>query len=193
MFEILVNNLSSLLGADNEDIAALVSLTTSKSYHKNEVILREGEVCKNFGFILRGIIRIYHEGDTKEITMDILKENEFFSDFLSVIHSMPSQYNIVAIEDTDILYIGYNDVRQIIDSNPKFAKFYRAVLERDYALLLRHNNSFKILSPTERYQLYLERRGDICDRVPLKYVASMLNMDQATLSRVRSNLKKEIG
>ena len=42
------------------------------------------------------------------------------------------------------------------------------------------------LSAEERYQLFLRDHVDLLNRVPLKYIASYLGIQQETLSRLRA-------
>ena len=47
------------------------------------------------------------------------------------------------------------------------------------------------LTAEERYLLLMERQPEIFQRVPLKYIASYLNIEAPSLSRLRSRLLKK--
>jgi hypothetical protein len=48
-----------------------------------------------------------------------------------------------------------------------------------------HSNSFKLLSPEERYRFLLENKPQYLTRVPLVHLASYMGVSRETLTRIR--------
>jgi hypothetical protein len=48
-----------------------------------------------------------------------------------------------------------------------------------------HSNSFKLLSPEERYQFVIDNKPQYLQRIPLIYLASYLGISRETLTRIR--------
>jgi hypothetical protein len=60
-----------------------------------------------------------------------------------------------------------------------FRFFQRLYLEEE-----EHSNSFKLLSPEERYNFLLENKPRYLRRIPLTHLASYLGISRETLTRV---------
>ena len=48
-----------------------------------------------------------------------------------------------------------------------------------------HSNTFKLLSPEDRYHYLLEHDPRYLQRIPITYLASYLGMSRETLTRIR--------
>jgi signal transduction histidine kinase len=70
---------------------------------RNQFFLQEGDVCKYFGFIVKGALRLYIV-DQKggEHTLQLATENWMIGDLESFMTSELSRYNIEACEDADL-------------------------------------------------------------------------------------------
>src|SRR5688572_2838904 len=79
-------------------------LFVPRKIRKKQYFLQEGEVCKYFGFIVKGAMRQYtidEKGIEHIVHLSI--ENWWVGDRESWVMLTPSNYNIDAWEDTDLL------------------------------------------------------------------------------------------
>jgi CRP-like cAMP-binding protein len=51
-----------------------------------------------------------------------------------------------------------------------------------------HANTFKLLSPEERYLHLLKNQPHYLQRIPITYLASYLGMSRETLTRIRKKI-----
>ena len=65
------------------------SLQTRKIKNK-DIILCEGQVCKELGFINNGVFRMYYLSDGNEINTHFSFENEFVVNYDSFLQETPS-------------------------------------------------------------------------------------------------------
>ncbi|HZH95185.1 MAG TPA: cyclic nucleotide-binding protein, partial [Flavisolibacter sp.] len=64
----------------------------------------------------------------------------------------------------------------------------RVLLEKYYTLSEQRLYSLRMQRSRERYEYLLEHHPELVLRVPLKYLASYLGIQEETLSRIRSRL-----
>src|SRR5687767_5316822 len=70
---------------------------------RKQLFLKQGQFCREIGFILKGYVRLYYLKDGIEITKDFNFENGFCGSWASFSLEQPSLFNIVAMEDTDMV------------------------------------------------------------------------------------------
>lgn len=106
---------SSLDFSEREKIGMLAG---KKTYRKNEYIFREGEAADTVYLIKHGRVRLFKISvNGKEITLDILKEDDIFGEntlFEDACHSINAQ----VLEDTFICSCNKNDFASLLQ-NPE--------------------------------------------------------------------------
>ena len=73
---------------------------------------------------------------------------------------------------------------------PKLKQWYTYKLMRKAITSMKRIEELKTMSPQDRYLNLLENNPQIFQRVPLKYIASYLNIEPQSLSRLRKRLIK---
>lgn len=157
---------------------------------KKSFLLKSGEVCNHFYFIKNGLARNFVMDNDKELTTDIVIDGELITSFSSFITRTPSLENIELLEDSTLEAITYNDLQEIYRKYPSFNKTGRLIAEYYYHHLSLQANQLRFNNTTERYLQMMERKPQLIQRVPLKYVASYLGMTLENLSRVRKNMQQ---
>jgi len=172
---------------DNE-FRRFANLMHEKHVHKGEALLREGQVCREFFFIVRGYVRSFSLQDGKEINVQFYFEDEFACDFESFRYGTPSKFYIVAMENSAVYYGVKSEVNPLFESNASFYSFVFRFFQIQYFKETEHSNNFKLMSPEERYQLLLEQKPHYLQRIPLTYLASYLAISRETLTRIRKKV-----
>ena len=87
-----------------EEVERIKNVFVPKKIRKRQYFLQEGQVCKYFGFIVKGAMRQYSIDDKgREHIIRLSIENWWAVDRESYTMLTPSPYNIDAWEDTDAL------------------------------------------------------------------------------------------
>ncbi|MBC7848250.1 MAG: Crp/Fnr family transcriptional regulator, partial [Chitinophagaceae bacterium] len=133
--------------------------------------------------------RIYsHKSSGEEYTNWFVKEDEFFTEFISFFKQAPSLENVVALEDTNMVMVDAATLQLLIDRYPVFDKFVRLIYQ-DTIVTIKENMLYKLhLNAQGRYLRFVQTRHDIIRRVPLKHIASYLDITESTLSRIRRKI-----
>lgn len=140
--------------------------------------------------VIQGALRLWHNSDGKDITLQFFFENQLVSSFESFYLGQLSGFSIESFEDTQVLLLSKTAFDQIRRKYPAIQPaITRLVCER---FIVYRNIFFDQLqySPVERYQQLAADDPEILTRVPLHLVASYLGMTPVSLSRIRTRLKK---
>lgn len=166
-----------------DDLQKIISL---KHLKRKEHFLRQGEVCKHLGFIVKGYVRLYFLKEGEEITKDFNFENSFCGSYASFSLRQPSRFNVVAMENVKLYAIGREDLFRLFDKYSSLQKLGRLSMEHMFIRKEMREASFLLDTAEQRYQDLLYQHPQIQQRVPLKYLASYLGMSAETLSRIRA-------
>ncbi len=170
----------------HESVVQLSLLLKNKNYKKNEILIKQGELCNKLYFVEYGLVRQFYYKKDKDITEDFSDEGKIFSIPESFLKNEPSLLTIEALEDTSVYYFEYQDLDRLAATNSEVQYFYRCI--NSVAILL---SNFRITSlryetAKERYEKFIKFFPNIAKRAPLQYIASYLHMTRESLSRVRA-------
>jgi CRP-like cAMP-binding protein len=163
------------------------------TYERKQHFVVEGQVCKYYGFILKGSVRYYHIKDGLELTGYFSYENEFISSYKSFLTGLPALNYIQALEPTQIILISKKNMDLML-SNPilshKIDRLARLLAE--YVLMCYEDRtvSFITQTPEQRYVRLLETSKDILQKVPQHHIANYLGITPVSLSRIRRRISQ---
>ncbi len=177
---------ATLFSLPNEDLERLEKVMHYKKYNKGEVILQEGKVCRHFWFITKGCFRVFALEHGVDVNVSFFFEQTIASDFISLRHEIPSHFFIVALEETEVLYSYKPDYKPVLSFSKELVSLTAEFFARNLFDEIEHGNSFKLMSPEERYNSLLTTSPKYFQRIPLTYLASYLGMSRKTLCRIRS-------
>lgn len=170
-----------------EDVEKLDSCIQQKIYKKGDAFVRQGQVCNYIGFLMKGIMRVYHVKKDKEYTsyFNTDERNRFVADFSSFLTRQPSKENVHALEDCELALISHADLEKLYAGSFSFQKIGRLIAEYNYVLAIERIYSLQHESAVERYNHLLQIYPNLINRVPHHYIASYLGITPESLSRIR--------
>ena len=184
----LLENLLQYVDFSEEEIALLLSKLNTRIFKKNSFFLKEGEVCKHMAFINTGLMRAYYLKDGKEYIVSFVEEGNWVNEHSSFLTKTPSLFFIEALEDTEVLLLGYDDLQDLFCQYKSFERFGRLIAECQNYEISKRNNSLLLETPQERYQNFVKEKGKYINVLPLKYIASYVGIEPESLSRIRNRL-----
>ncbi|MDJ0367821.1 Crp/Fnr family transcriptional regulator [Hymenobacter sp. H14-R3] len=188
-----LEEIAQRLRADGElpeaEVAQILAAFDCRTIPKGELLLREGSQCDFWGFVGVGLVRAYtHTATGEEYTNGFVREGGFLTEIVSFYTQAPALENLVALEDTILIYTSFSKLQQLFKEFAGFEKFGRILYEQ-LLTQLKQRILYRIRFDAQtRYLHLVETQPDLLRRVPLKYLASYLNMTDSTLSRVRKKL-----
>jgi CRP-like cAMP-binding protein len=158
-----------------------------KKVVKNEMIWENGEVCKHLIFIIKGAVRSFAVVHGNEVTNNFYFDSNLFYDDYSFISQRPCYVNYQALEKSELLLIPRTALYLMFNKYKSFERLGRLVVESRYVALYEAMNRKSNQSAGENYRYLMENDREIIQRVPLKLVASYLNITPEHLSRIRKS------
>jgi CRP-like cAMP-binding protein len=163
-----------------------------KSLKKRQFFLQEGEVCKYFGFIIKGAMRQYTV-DSKGVEhyVRLYIESWWVGDRESWVMLTPSIYNIDTWEDTELLVITKANTMRLVQEVPACNEMVRKMDEMHSIAVQRRLNAAVTLPADKRYIDFSNSYPEFIQRFPQHIIASYLGVTKETLSRVRRQTIKK--
>lgn len=157
--------------------------TSQKTLNKNDILLKNGEVCQSFYFVLQGSFIQYQDQLINEQVVDLHLKNEWMFNQESLTAQLPSLTNIKAFSTSEILVLSLHNLHFLCAKSQAFLQFGKILNQTKHRTSLYDN----LLTPSEKYQFITKAKPELTSIFPLKLIASYLKMTPETLSRVRAS------
>ena len=171
----------------HDELDVLESVLVPMRFAKGEMILREGETCRNIYYIERGLVRQFYLKHEKQITEHLGVDRSIFMCIESLFREEPTKLQIEALEPCIIYALPKQKLEQVALHNVNIQILYRKILEESLIISQVHADLVRFETAQERYRKLCKLTPQVVLRAPLVYVASYLQMTPETLSRVRSS------
>lgn len=186
---IFLRKIKEKIDLTNEQEEYLLSIIRTKKYSKNDFFLKPAQTCSMIGYVDKGLVRIFNINPLgNETTNWLVADNEIITEILSFISQEPTQEHIQCIEETEIVYISYQDLQDVYKIIPQMHIYIKLINEDLLVDVKKYILSNIHLSAEERYEQLLQVRPKLVQKAPLKYIASFLGITDSTLSRVRRKM-----
>lgn len=182
-----------LSGFSSENLRA--TLEPFRSFFKeiilkrNDVLVKEGDVCDYFCFIDEGVLRHTIEIDGQEKTTYLGLQNTVTVALNSFLNQQPSRKSIKALFDCKLWILDLPSFLDLRTNNIDFQTFYYNLIEKQLCLIDEYRLDLLTLSPEERYQKLIENEPKFIHDIPLHYLSSLLGISDRHMSRIRKNIK----
>lgn len=185
------SSIERVVKLSNKEKEIFKTLTETDFIRNNDLLLREGQVCKFEYFILRGCLRsFYFDRNLVEHTTMFAVEGWWTGNLKSFLKSTPSEFAIQAQEDSSLLKIHRDKIEVLYSQIPKFERYFRILLQ-NRLLVTQDRVSNHLSSPAaERYSQFIAKYPEIEQRVAQKHIASYLGITPTYLSRLRRRRMK---
>jgi len=160
-----------------------------ETFPKNEYFVSQGKICRKLAFITEGIIRFcMFRDDGTDVTCFLMCENDFAGDPDSFFLQKPSDKNVQALTDCQLMTISYDNMQKLLQEIPR-GKEITAAIDHYVTMKMLFQRTFLLnLDATIRYQEFIREYAHILQRIPLSYIANFLGITQQSLSRLRKQM-----
>lgn len=170
-----------------DELDTLESILVPRKFAKGEMILSEGEICKDIYYIEKGLIRQFYFKNDKEVTEHIGSDGEIFMCIESLFKEEPTHLQVESLETCQIYCLPKMRLEQVALHNVNIQILYRKILEESLIMSQVHADLIRFETAQNRYLRLCKMKPQVVLRAPLVYIANYLQMTPETLSRVRSS------
>lgn len=184
-----IQHINSYYPLSEDTQQALLSICKTATYKKNELILRAGALARYYYFVSEGLLGYYNTDEEGNIIYKIFfEEHSFVASTAAIIKNKPSDFSIVALEDTKLIVYSAAEFRTLVQQHHDLALFQINYLEQNW-VVKKEPLEINLKSETakERYiELYKNKK--LYHRLKQHQIASYLGITPTQLSRIRKEL-----
>ena len=153
-----------------------------------QVLTNIGELEQHTYFIEKGLVRKFFYRGQEEITVQLSREGELISSSVSFLSGVPSDFVIETMEPCTLAFITKSGMETLFESGVNFEKMGRLII-LEWMLVKERTDTFRMISsPKERFVQFIREHPDLLQRVPQKYMASLLDIKPETFSRFKKQI-----
>jgi CRP-like cAMP-binding protein len=194
MYERLFNSINARVALTPEIFDTFKHRFVLKKLKKRQYFLQQEDVARYLGFVNSGALRLFTIDERgNDISVQFALEGWWITDNYSFFNSLPTQYNIEALEDCEVLVISKQDYDELLAGFPVFETYHRILLQNYYVTSQRRIIGFLSQSAEEKYLTLAKTYPGFLQRIPQHMIASYLGVTPETLSRVRKQLLLQKG
>lgn len=189
MGDVIRKYISTLMEFSEAEYEVLNRHALIRNFDRKVHIIYAGETENYLNIIRKGLVRKYFLKGEEEIVTKIAREGSLVCASDSFLSGQPTLYWIETLEPTTVISFSKESLESMYTEGKQFEKLGRLILTK---LLVDRENwelEFATLNIQERFMKFVEENPHLVSRVPQKYLASYLNIQPETFSRLKSSLK----
>lgn len=154
-------------------------------FKKGARVISEGKRDSDAYFMKEGLARAFVERDGKDVTLWFATEGEM----LVLTSEAVSSVNIEIVEDSVLYRISRKQLDMLFEQSLELANWGRKMLEHYIAEYERYFTDYSWTGAQQQYENLLQEHPGLLQKVPLKHIASYLQITPQSLSRIRAKIK----
>lgn len=184
---ILKNFLDRYVSLTEDQFASIKTALRETTLDANDYLLREGNVCRNIGFVLEGTLRVLHFDQDDEVTRYFVPQGNIAVLPDSFRYQAPANENIQAVTDCKLLVLRYEDLINFYDHIPAWTRLVQK-LHEEVVQQRTLGRSIAAHDVKTRLRLFSEEYPGLVDKIPSKTLASFLRISSFELNRIQSEM-----
>lgn len=189
--ELFKSFLSNYISVSDQDWQIIKKRIHNETCAKNTVLTDYGQEEERLYFLLDGVVRLYHEGETKDITLNVAFPETLISSYSSFLTGTKSKFILHTLTSCNYVYITKSELEELYSLTQCGHELGRVLTERVFMYLSARENAFLIKSPTQRYLDLFSEQPRLIEEIPQKYLASYIGITPQALSRIRAKLMQQ--
>ena len=169
---------------------SLKSISKDIVVKKNEYICRINQIPNSFFFVNKGLLRVYILDEKGvEYNKTFFSEGMFPASMVSLLTNTPSEFEIQALEDCQLIQIDFKKYRTLLQKSEDLKLFQIYYLEKNWLMKTESKDiSFVQKDAEERYKDFLQDFPKLQSRLTQYHIASHLGITPTQLSRIRKKI-----
>lgn len=160
---------------------------------KNEYLLEVNQVCQHGYYLNSGsLVKTFLNQNGKEIVHGfyIDKDYAFISEATSYFSKQPTEFQIKAIENCELIAFSESQFNYLGKKFPEFALLHHKITAKSYQNLYMFS-AMRLSLNAEEFLLFLYDQHPIyMERIPDKYIAQFMGVSKEWLSKLKKKVLK---
>jgi small-conductance mechanosensitive channel len=124
-----------------EEMAQLAASSASHIFAPGEIVIRAGDEGSSMFVVHNGRVSVQISDNGKPRTVAVLNEGDFFGE-MALFTGEPRTANVLSLEETEVLEIGYQAMKHLFDTNPDLVdSLSHIIAERRVGLTAKPENA----------------------------------------------------
>ncbi|QNF32530.1 Crp/Fnr family transcriptional regulator [Adhaeribacter swui] len=157
-------------------------------FKKNAFLCQAGQVEQYLYFLHAGAVRVYHQTEQQEFTLNFHFAPEFVSAFSSFLTQLPSRVYVQGLENVEASRIHRSHLYQSYEQHHTAERLGRLFTETLYVHKTNREIDLLSLSAEEQYRNLLRKNPKLVSTISVKHLASYLGIQPESLSRIRQKV-----
>jgi CRP-like cAMP-binding protein len=159
-------------------------------YKKGDLLLGQGDHNMEQYFVLDGILkRVVSNQEGKEMILRFSKEDDMDTSYAAWRLRTPAPYSIRAVTKVRVAQLSMELWGEFLEHHPSIKGDFEYEVMHLMSEVMAHTITLHLLDAAGRVQRFLRKHPDLYERVPMKELASHLNLSAETLSRLKQKGK----
>ena len=168
----------------------LEKLLIITDHKKADLLLGQGDHDMSQYFILNGILkRVVANQEGKEMILRFAKEDEMDTSYAAWRLRTPAPYSIRAVTKCCVAQLPMEQWVEFLEKHPSMKDDFEYEVMHLMSEVMAHTITLHLLDAQGRVQRFLRKHPDLYERVPMKELASHLNLSAETMSRLKQKGK----
>lgn len=187
--DLFKKNIRSIISLTDSELDLVISSFEIVEAAKGETLIKENTFCTNYYFLEKGLLRfVYHAKDIEE-TSWVIVEGNFFTEIVSMRSKTRTNMSLEALEPSIVFSIDELSLNKLCEKVNVFEKYLRLTWEENLYRVIQMKLLQQFSDANERYET-LSKNKALMQRIPQKYLASILGITPYSLSRLRNSRKR---
>lgn len=185
-YNLLIENIKKHINLSDSEANSICEFFKLKTIKKKEFLLTQGTICKFEGFVLKGCFRTFTiDKKGNENTLYFAAKDWWLMDIDSFMNHKPSDLNIQALEDSEVLIISQKDKETLYTKIPSAEKLFRIMFQKSIVAWQRRIIRNHSLTAKERYNHFIEKYPKIASKLTDRQASSYLGITHEFLSKIK--------
>jgi CRP-like cAMP-binding protein len=192
MFDLFRKHIEKRTHLSDAEFKIVKTYFVPKKFRKKQFLLHEGDVCRHIGFVNSGCLREYTiDNKGTEHIIQFAIEDWWVSDLNSFLSGESAEFNIEALQDSEILLLEKSARDNLLNECPKMERFFRILIESNHVANHKRIANSLSSSAEERYLKFIKTYPELFEQIPQNQIASYLGITPQSLSRIRKELSQQ--
>ncbi len=159
-------------------------------FKKGDVLLSQGDHDMAQFFVLDGVLkRVVSNQEGKEMILRFSKEDDMDTSYAAWRLRMPAPYAIRAVTKGRVAKLSMEAWGEFLERHPVIKGDFEYEVMHLMSEVMSHTITLHLLDAAGRIERFQRKYPDMYERVPMKELASHLNLSPETMSRMKQKKK----